>query len=318
MNTLDNNWKARFVDSVREVIPSTTKTAIWIIKITVSVSFAILLLKYFNVLPFISDFASPFFKLFGLEGDAVLAFISGYFVNVYSAIAVAVTLNMDVRSITILATMVLCSHAMIVETAVQKKTGASAIRVVITRTLSAIILGFVLNLILPTSGEVVKATSGAVENPAFLIMLKEWVISTLKLVLKMVVLIYSLTIVQRLLVEFGVMKYISNALKPLMTLFGLPARCSFLWLVANIIGLAYGAVIMMEEVKRGALSKRDINLLNAHIGISHSNFEDLLLLTSVGAVWWILLISRWIMSIILVWEMRLEMWIKKKCVNLHA
>lgn len=312
MNKLSNDWRGRAVRSVKETLPSTAKTAVWIVEITVAVSFVILLLKYFNILPVISDFAAPFFKLFGLEGDTVLAFISGYFVNVYSAIAVAVTLDMDVRSITILSAMVLCAHAMIVETAVQKKTGSSAIRVVITRTLSAIILGVVLNLILPRSSEsVVNESVEIVNNPAFLVMLKEWFISTLKLVLKMVVLIFSLTIIQRLLAEFGVIKYISKAMKPLMVIFGLPARCSFLWLIANIIGLAYGAAAMIEESRRGILSKKDIDLLNAHIGISHSNFEDLFLLSSVGGVWWILLISRWLMSIILVWEMRLEMWIKK-------
>ena len=297
---------------VKEVVPSTTKTAIWIIKITVGVSFAILILKYFNVLPLISDFLSPVFNLFGLKGEAALAYVTGYFVNVYSAIAVMVTLDLDIRSITILSTMVLCSHAMIVETAVQKKTGSSALRVVITRTMSAFILGFALNKILPASDIIFKEVEALLENPPFLTMLGDWCISTVKLVVKMIVLIFSLTIIQRLLGEFGVIKYISKALKPLMLMFGLPPRCSFLWIIANIIGLAYGAAAMLEESRRGVLSKEDINLLNAHIGISHSNFEDLLLLVSVGAVWWALLLSRWIMSMILVWEMRLELWIKKK------
>ena len=303
---------SRIVKCVKEVIPSTTKTAIWIIKITVGVSFAILILKYFNLLPYISDLLSPVFNLFGLKGEAALAYVTGYFVNVYSAIAVMVTLDLDIRSITILATMVLCSHSMIVETAVQKKTGSSALRVVIARTLSAFILAFVLNRILPASDIIVMERETLLENPPFLTMLGDWCISTLKLVVKMIVLIFSLTIIQRLLGEFGVIKYISKALKPLMLMFGLPPRCSFLWIVANIIGLAYGAAAMLEESRRGVLSKEDINLLNAHIGISHSNFEDLLLLVSVGAVWWALLFSRWIMSMILVWEMRLEMWIKKK------
>ena len=37
--------KDRLKACVREVLPSTTKTCIWIIKITVAVSFAMMLLK---------------------------------------------------------------------------------------------------------------------------------------------------------------------------------------------------------------------------------------------------------------------------------
>lgn len=43
--------KERLIKCVKEVLPSTTKTCIWIIKITVAVSFAMMLLKYFQILP---------------------------------------------------------------------------------------------------------------------------------------------------------------------------------------------------------------------------------------------------------------------------
>ena len=43
--------KQRIVACVKEVLPSTTKTCIWIIKITVAVSFAMMLLKYSDTLP---------------------------------------------------------------------------------------------------------------------------------------------------------------------------------------------------------------------------------------------------------------------------
>ena len=79
--------KDRLIRCVKEVLPSTTKTCIWIIKITVAVSFAMMLLKYFQILPWISNAVSPVFKVFGLPGATALAYVSGYFVNVYSCIA---------------------------------------------------------------------------------------------------------------------------------------------------------------------------------------------------------------------------------------
>lgn len=307
---MNQETKERFVRCVREVLPSTTKTCIWIIKITVAVSFAMMLLKYFDILPWISNAVSPVFRIFGLPGSAALAFVSGYFVNVYSCIAVMTTLELDWRAITILCTMVMCSHSMVLETAVLKKTGASGVRMVIVRTLSAFILGVVLNLILPGTSDLSVAAAGAGEKLSFWMTLWQWFLSALKLVVMMVCIIYALNILQRLLREFGVMEKIAKVFRPLMYVFGLPSGTVFLWIVANIIGLGYGAAAMLDELECGEVSHRDVLLLDTHICISHSNLEDLLLLTACGAVWWILLLSRWAMSIVLVWEQRLEFFIK--------
>jgi len=313
--------KERIIGCIRNTLPSTGKTAVWIVKLTTIVSFAIMLLRFFGVLPVISDFLSPVFVHLGLPGEAALAYVTGYFVNIYSSIAVAVSLGLDSRALTILMTMVLCSHNMIVETAVQKKTGSSAVRVVLTRTLSAVVLALLLNRVLP--GAPTLTVSGDADAGAgvaactlswesFWTEFYGWFLSALKLAIKITVIIFSLNILQSLLKEFGVLFVIARTLRPLMLVFGLRGRCSFLWLIANIVGLAYGAAAMMDEVRSGSLNQRDILLTNAHIGISHSNLEDLSITSAVGAVWWVMLLSRWCMSLLLVWGYRLEMRLRKQ------
>lgn len=301
--------------AVVKVLPSTLKTAIWMVKITVGVSFAIMLLKYFGAIDVISDFLSPVFIYFGLPGEAALAYVSGYFVNMYSAIAVAVTLDLGSRAMTILGVMALCSHNMIVETAVQKKTGSSAVRMVLVRTLSGIILAYVLNMVLPVQDIQVTVVSES-RTGTFGQALREWLLSAGLLVPKMMAIIFILNIVQSLMAEFGIIRAVSRLLRPVMKVFGLSARCAVLWIIANTLGLAYGAAAMIEEAGNGKLEKEDVDRLNTHIGISHSNLEDLILLSSVGAVWWILLLSRWAMAIILVWGYRLEAYIRNKYLSL--
>jgi hypothetical protein len=307
----EDTWQ-RIKQCVKDIVPSTLKTCIWIIKITVGVSFAMMLLKWFGILPWISKAVSPLFKYFGLPGSAALAYVSGYFVNCYTAIAVISTLTLGWREMTILCTMLLCSHSMILETAVLRKTGASGTRMVIVRTLSAIILGLVLNWLLPgRGGEIIDASvADTGEKMTFWLTLWEWFLSTLKLVVMMICIIFSLNIVQRLLSEFGIMNVIARFLSPLMLFFGLPAKSAFLWIVANIVGLAYGAAAMLDEIGRGTLSKRDVNIVDSHICISHSNLEDLSLFAALGGLWWVMLVARWAMSMILVWELRLEYYIK--------
>lgn len=307
-------FRSRSVTAVRKCLPSTGKTALWMVKITLAVSFAIMLLGYFGAIQWISRVLSPVFVHFGLPGEAALAYVSGYFVNMYSAIAAAVTLDLDARAMTILGVMALCSHNMLVETAVQKKTGSAAVRMVLVRTLSGIILAYVLNLILPGQASLLAETGSCVEavRPEFREELWQWLGNACVLVPKMLIIIFSLNVLQAVMAEFGIIRMISKALRPVMRLFGLSSRCAVLWIIANTLGLAYGAAAMIEEAGKGKLRKEDIDGLNTHIGISHSNLEDIILLSSVGAVWWVMLLSRWVWAIILVWGFRLEVYIRNK------
>ena len=295
--------KEKILWCIKSVLPGTTKTCIWLLKITVGVSFTIMFLKYFKVLPVISEMLAPIFNSIGLPGEAALPFVTGYFVNVYAAISVAVSFDFDVRVLTILSTMVLCAHNMITETAVQKKTGTSAVRIVIVRTVSAFTLAFLLNRILP-GGMKEIAGGGYASDVDFMTLFKEWLSSTAVVVVKMTTLIYTLAIVQKILAEYGVIRWVSKFLKYPLAFFGLPARTSFLWIVANVIGLSYGSAAMIDEMARGNISRREVNLLNTHIGISHSNLEDLLLYTSIGGVWWVILGARWVLVTLLVWTLR--------------
>lgn len=296
----------RLAKCAKEAKPNAFKTIWWLTKIMVILSFLIMLFQYFGFIEWISYWLTPIFSHFGLPGEAAIAYVSGYFVNCYSAIAVMMTLDLGTRTATILSVMVLCSHNMIVETAVQHKTGSSVIRIVIIRTLSAFILGWILNIIMPGSFEKSLMVNNVQENLSFVVMLKDWAFRTTKNVILMALLVYLLSVLQKILTEFGIIEYISRFLKPVMIFFGLSPRTSFLWLVSNTLGLAYGAGIMIEEAEKGITTKEENDLLNHHIGISHSNLEDLLLFAAAGGAYLWMLFSRWMMSWFLVWERKAE------------
>ncbi|MBQ1978525.1 MAG: nucleoside recognition protein [Alistipes sp.] len=291
--------------------PQALKTIGWIIRLTVLVSFVVFLMQYSGLIHWISAAVSPLFHLFGLRGDAAMAFVSGYFINIYTSIGVISTLDLTVREITILATMSTAAHAVIVEGAVLNKTGTPTLYSILIRTLASITLGLALNLLLPGRPDFAAESLQRVQEvPLFAIqgafwpMFLDWARGMLRLALIMCTLIYLLNILQRILYEFGVMARISRLLSPLLRLFGLPEKTSFLWIVANVIGLSYGSAAMLDEAARGNISRREINLLNTHLGISHSNLEDLLLYASIGGIWWVILLSRWTITTLLVWALR--------------
>jgi spore maturation protein SpmB len=305
---MNSAFFSRALAAAKTAVPGASRTAWWMIKLVILISFGVEVLRYFGVIDWLSALLSPFFEYLGLPGEASLAFISGYFGNVYTAVAVMTTLELNTRTVTILAIMVLCAHNMFLESAVQKKCGTPLLRVFVVRTLGAFTLGFVLNLIMPDFWGATSntATVAAVTQLSIIDLLQRWAISTFWLIVKMLILIFGLSILQRLLSEFGVIRLLSKLFRPLLVVFGLPARTSFLWIVANVLGLAYGSAVMIEEVEAGKILPEDADLLNHHIGVSHSNLEDVLLVYTAGALFWWMLLSRWAMSAVLVWERRLE------------
>ena len=281
------------------------KTIRWLLSIMIPVSFVVLLLDYSGFLFWLAGYTGPLAKLLGLRGESALVLLSSGLLNIYSAVATIQSLSFTGREITILALMCLISHNLIVETAVQKKTGSSAIWMVILRISAAIIGGFILNLIL--QGKPIAYTSGILEHtsPPFLAMLKPWLQSTLWLIIKAVLIIIGLNFLQKVMDEFSITLWLSKIMSPILKLFGLPAQASFMWLIANIIGLACGSAILIEQAEEGKISKQEANLLNHHIAISHSLLEDTLLFVAIGvAAGWIIF-PRLFLAFVTVWIYRL-------------
>lgn len=303
----EKSFLQRISGCVKAAIPSALKTSVWFLKITVSISFTVTLLYHFGVLNFISELLSPAFGLIGLHGEAALVYISSAFLNVYSAIAVITSLNFTIREMTIMAIMSLVAHNLIVETAVQKKTGSKVWHIVTLRIVSSIVAAVILNFMLPSQMGSYSIGVHQIANPLLKEVLTIWTISTFKLSLKIVVLITLLMILQKILVEFKISNILAAIFSPILKVFGLPKSTSLMWLAANLLGLAYGSAIMIEEVQSGRIAEQDADLLNYHIAVSHSNLEDLLLFAAIGVSAWWLLLPRLGIAFVAVWGRRLAL-----------
>lgn len=309
-NSNDQNRGERLLKCVKTALPQGMKTAIWLLKLTIPVSFAVFLLDFFGILNVIAGWVAPLFKLIGLSGQASIVLITSFFTNIYSVIAVMTTLGFGFREGTILAVMCLISHALIVETAIQKKTGSSPWRMVLTRLSASFIAAFMLNLILPA--EAIANSENVVRSVGeFTPALTTWLSNMLVTTLKIIVLVNLLLILQKILNEFGLIKWILMPFSPLLKVMGLPSSTGFLWIVANTLGLGYGGAIMINEAEEGRLIREDADLLNHNIAISHSQLEDPLLFVAVGYHLGILIWPRILLAIIFVWIRRFEIWIKK-------
>lgn len=304
-NTKKESIGGRLLKCVRTALPQGTKTAIWLLKLTIPVSFGVFLLDFFGILNVIAGVVAPFFQLIGLSGQASVVLITSFFTNIYSVIAVMTTLGIGYREGTILAVMCLISHALIVETAIQKRTGSAPWRMVVVRLSASFIAAFGLNLMLPAE-ELTQAIGAVQETPAFADALLNWLADMGITTIKILVLVNILLMVQKILNEFGLIKWILMPFRPLLRAMGLPASTGFLWMVAYTLGLSYGGAIMISESEEGKLSQREADLLNHHIAVSHSQLEDPLLFVSIGYSFPLLVIPRIVLAVFFVWLRRIE------------
>jgi spore maturation protein SpmB len=296
---------------IRPSLKSGMQTAIWLLKLTIPVSFGVFMLDYWGVLDVIAKGTEPFFRLLGLTGKASIVLITSYFVNIYSVIAVMATLDISLREGLILANMCLIAHSLIVETGILKKTGSSAFRMVVLRLLAGFLAAWLLNLVLPPFEGRIHLQAGMAAS-GFWNSFAHWLKAMAVTSLKIIILVNLLLILQKGLSETGILRWLEKPFHPIMQLMGLPVKTSFLWIVANTIGLSYGGAIMISQSVEGSLSAREADLLNHHIAVSHSQLEDTLLFAAIGlSVPW-LMIPRFLLAIAVVWGRRLELAVKSR------
>jgi spore maturation protein SpmB len=270
----------------------------------VPVSLLVKILAWSGVLAWVARPLNPVFAWVGLPGETVVAFLTGAFLNLYSAIAALGSIPLTDRQVTIFAIMALTSHNFPVEAAVQHKVGTAAWRTIGLRLASSLIAGLALNWVLPLSDVPAKlqaVAASAVDLPA---VLKHWAIGTAWLTGRVIAIVMGLMVLQRILKQFGVIRALSRLLFPILWLLGLPRGTAFLWIVANVLGLAYGSAVILEEARSGAIEGEDAQLLNRSMAVCHSLLEDTLLFVAVGA--WVLWITlpRVALAAVVVWAYR--------------
>lgn len=288
----------------RGAVKPAFKTIRWLMSLMIPISLAVLLLDFSGVLVFLARYTAPLVHMLGLRGESALVLLTSGFLNIYSAIAVIQTINFTSREICILALMCLIAHNLIVETAVQKKTGSSALRMVLLRIGVAFIGGILLNLVLPKDAIIQNTQNLQQVSLSFYDTIVHWIIDTIKLIIKIIIVVYMLNVLQRIMDEFSITKFLSAFMAPVLRFFGLPVQAAFMWLIANIIGLAWGSSILIDQSEKGKITAKEADILNHHIAISHSLLEDTILFVAIGvSIFWIT-IPRLILAFIVVWVYR--------------
>lgn len=294
----------KIFDCFKQAIPASWKSTRWLLKLMIPISLAVTLMQHFGILAWIATWINPMFVHFGLPGESAVAFISGAAAGTYAGLAVMMSIPLTMKQASILALMIALCHALPMECAVNKKTGSSFWNMAVIRIVMALLCAFTLNLLLPEiAGKYIYL--GAEADSSLAEVTTTWVLSQVKMSLMVMLIIFTLMVVQRMLEAYRLLDSLSRLLSPLMLFFGLPRHASYMWLVGNVLGISYGSAVMLELEEKGLVTKDEANDVNYHLIMNHSMLEDTIVFAATGISAILLITTRVSFALLLVWGRKL-------------
>ena len=294
----------KIFDCFKQAVPASWKSTRWLLKLMIPISLAVTLMQHFGILAWIATWINPMFVHFGLPGESAVAFISGAAAGTYAGLAVMMSIPLTMKQASILALMIALCHALPMECAVNKKTGSSFWNMAVIRIVMALLCAFTLNLLLPEiAGKYIYL--GAEADSSLAEVTTTWVLSQVKMSLMVMLIIFTLMVVQRMLEAYRLLDSLSRLLSPLMLFFGLPRHASYMWLVGNVLGISYGSAVMLELEEKGLVTKGEANDVNYHLIMNHSMLEDTIVFAATGISAILLVTTRVSFALLLVWGRKL-------------
>ncbi|KFL33881.1 MULTISPECIES: nucleoside recognition protein [unclassified Sulfurospirillum] len=267
--------------SVQKSLRTSLKSSWTILKLIVPIYILADVLFYYNLLSHITFIFKPLVSLLGLPQEAALAIVSGLFLNLYAAIAFAAPLGLDAKEWTILAVFLGIAHALIVETEIMKRLGLSRIYSILLRLSVGLLVGGLTSK-LPQSWFSSEILQEAVtpEHPVYqslFSLVQNSLYESLSLSLKVIVLVTLLIFFLDFIKSLTIIEKHSQKV-----------NSGFSITVGVILGITYGAGILISEYEKGILKKKEILFIGTYLMIAHAIIEDTLLFVIFGANPWLI------------------------------
>ncbi len=280
-----HNVKKLILESGR----SSLKSAFLILKLVIPFYILADILIHFDLLRPVSFLFSPVTGILGLPPETAMAIAAGILLNLYAGVAFAAPLGLTPYEWTILGVFLGVCHSMPVECTVMKKLGINYSYSILLRGIMAFITVLPV-MLLPRSwfgGSLLQADVGLKSYDTILEMLFSSLTNAVFLSAKIILLI-------------TVIIFFMDFLKTtrLLQASGSRLNTSFSFLAGQLLGITYGAGIILKEADSGNLSRRNIMFIGTFLMICHSLLEDPLLFVLFGANYWIMTMARLLMAII--------------------
>lgn len=274
----------------------------WLLaRIMIPITIVTELLSRMGAIKAVAPAFAPMMSMVGLPSELGLAWLTAMLVGIWGAVPLIFTLvpveSLSTADVTVISALILFAHGLPLEQKIIQKAGPGLI---VTTTLR-IAGGFLYALVLH---HVLEATSwlSAPVNPSWVPMsaAPDWAEffrglgeTMAWMLVGLVVLSWSLEILKitRLL------ELIMLAFSPVLRLCGIRGEAVHLTALGLFLGISYGAGLLIREAQSGSISPRQIFLSCVLMGFVHSVIEDSIIMISLGADIYGVLVGRLVFAV---------------------
>jgi hypothetical protein len=290
------------LETSRRGLISGLKTTWTLGKVIFPITLIVTLLKYTPILDWVIHAVSPIMGLFGLSGDAAIPLVIGNFLNLYAAIGAILTLDLTVKEVFILAVMLSFSHNLLIESTVAVKVGIKLWVILLVRIGLAVFSAIVINLVWNGGGGI--AQYGLIQMSdekavGWFAILVEGIQKASFGILQLALIIIPLMIAIQFLKELGWLESFSKWMSPFTKILGMKENTSTTLAAGLLIGLAYGAGVMIQAAQEDHVSKKDLTLAFIFLVSCHAVIEDTLIFLPLGIPILPLLLMRVVTAVVL-------------------
>ncbi len=288
---------------------------VWIFKIVVPISFLVALLQWGGWLTQLDYLLDPLMGLINLPAEAALPIITGMLIGSPAVIAIITVLPFTIEQMTLIAIFTMIAHMLIMEGIIQFKAGIGIIKITLVRIAVAIITVLIVSQFLGDTGQSVVIPTELMTRIPFVEALWVWAIEMIGLLIRLLIIMMIVMVILESLQSLGWVKYLHRFFRPFMRIMGLPDHAVMMWVAAVVFGVVYGSAVILEEAKKGILTKEELEPLHISIGINHAIVEEPALFVALGLSAFWLLVPRFIMAIVAVQAYRAVNRLKNKALH---
>lgn len=259
-----------------------------LLKVLIPSTIVVKILDSIGATEWLSVMLEPIMHLVGLPEEFGFVWAVAILTNIYMGMIVfynyASSAAVSVADISILGTMILIAHAIPVEGAIAKTLGVKWRITIAIRVGGAVILGAILNQIY-SAFELYQQPIQLVWQPDLTATptLTQWAYEQVQILISVFGILVVLISTLRILRWLGIEKLIHALLMPLLRGLTLGKEAANITVVGMLLGISYGAGLLIDDVKQGKIGKREILLVMGFLGLCHSIIEDTLLIMLLGA-----------------------------------
>ncbi len=260
---------------------------LWIAKILVPVSLGVALLDWTGWLYLLDTMFRPVMGLINLPPQAALPILTALLSSFYAAFAMMLVIPFATTQLVLLAIFISIAHMLFVEGTIQHKAGINGPAIVAVRLVTACLTVIVVSWFFDGTATPVVMPQGITARTSVEAVVSAWTVSTLKLLLKMLLIMVPAMAVLELMKVFNWTERVARVFRPLMVVLGLSPNVAAMWVAGTFFGIIYGSALIVEESTSGRYAPDEVKRLHIALGLNHSIVEDpaMFLAAGIGLFW---------------------------------